>query len=61
MAVGWISAGDKWYYLNGDGSMATGWILVEGKWYYLGEDGAMLANTTTPDHRVVGEDGAWIQ
>ncbi len=61
MAVNWVFDQSKWYYLNQDGAMATGWIQTGGKWYYLGADGAMYANTTTPDHYVVDENGAWVQ
>lgn len=51
----------RWWYQNEDGSYpANQWQEIEGKQYYFGEDGYMLANTTTPDGKQVGADGAQI-
>lgn len=50
----------QWKYQNDDGSYATGWIEDSGKNYYLDANGIMLANTTTPDGKQVGADGALI-
>ncbi|MFQ8840656.1 MAG: hypothetical protein ACLR8P_06750 [Clostridium fessum] len=36
------------------------WVFWNGKWYYLDVNGAMLVNTTTPDGKQVGEDGALL-
>ena len=50
-----------WYYLDpASGAMLTGWQFINGKWYYLDVNGAMLVNTTTPDGKQVGEDGALL-
>lgn len=49
-----------WKYQNEDGSFATGWIDNAGKSYYFDENGIMLSNTTTPDGKQVGADGALI-
>lgn len=40
-ASGWRLDGDKWFYLNADGSLYTGWLYVGGAWYYLASDGVM--------------------
>jgi len=67
MQVGWQLIDNIWYYFEPtagytQGSMkVTGWVEIEGKFYYLGEDGKMLVNTTTPDGKKVGADGAMIQ
>lgn len=49
----------QWKYQNDDGSFATGWVEDGKKSYYLDAGGIMLANTTTPDGKQVGPDGAW--
>lgn len=52
----------RWWYQNEDGSYPTNqWKEINGKQYYFGGDGYMLANTTTPDGKEVGADGALIQ
>ena len=38
MRTGWFQDGDKWYYLNDDGTMARD-TDVDG--YHLGSDGVM--------------------
>lgn len=46
-----------WYYFNEEGYM------LRDQWvgnYYVGPTGAMLVNTTTPDGKKVGADGALI-
>ena len=36
MRTGWISSGDKWYYLDpAQGAMKTGWQPDGNIWYYL--------------------------
>lgn len=59
----WKQEGDgRWWYQNEDGGYpANQWMEISGKQYYFGEDGYMLANTTTPDGKQVGEDGALVQ
>ena len=60
-AVGWTQEGDKWCYLENDGSKATdAWRKSGDDWFYLGRDGYMLVNTVTPDGFTVGANGAWI-
>jgi glucan-binding YG repeat protein len=39
MATGWAKTGDKWYYLNSDGSMVSN-TTVDG--YTIGNDGALV-------------------
>jgi hypothetical protein len=55
----------KRVYFNSDGHMAFGYKKLDDKWYYFndqfGDDyGAMLTDTTTPDGKHVGSDGAWL-
>jgi glucan-binding YG repeat protein len=38
---GWVSYGNNWYYLDGNGVMKTGWVYQGQKWYYLTSSGAM--------------------
>lgn len=58
----WKQQDGKWWYQNEDGSYPINqWQDIDGKQYYFGEDGYMLSNTTTPDGRQVGEDGALLQ
>lgn len=60
-AAGWTQEGDKWCYLENDGSKATdAWRKSGDDWFYLGGDGYMLVNTVTPDGFPVGANGAWI-
>lgn len=50
----------RWYQ-NDDGGFPTNcWQEIDGKQYYFGGDGYVLVNTTTPDGRQVGADGALI-
>lgn len=52
----------RWWYQNEDGSYpANQWQEIDGKQYYFDTEGYMLANTTTPDGKQVGEDGAMVQ
>ena len=49
----------RWWYQHDDGSYTTNnWELINGKYYYFDAQGWMLANTTTPDGKFVGADGA---
>ena len=51
----------RWWYQHDDGSYTTNnWELINGKYYYFDAQGWMLANTTTPDGKYVGSDGAWV-
>lgn len=50
----------QWKYQNDDGSFATGWIEDAGMSYYLDTNGIMLTNSSTPDGKQVGADGALI-
>lgn len=38
---GWLQEGNKWYYLNSDGTIKTGWLQEGSTWYYLNSDGTM--------------------
>ena len=54
-------ADGRWWYQHDDGSYTTNnWELINGKYYYFDAQGWMLANTTTPDGKYVGSDGAWV-
>lgn len=58
----WRSDSQGWWYQNDDGSYpANRWQEIGGKQYYFDGNGYMLANTTTPDGKRVGGDGAMIQ
>ena len=59
-AGGWLEIGHKWYFFDAEGYMQTGWIPWNEKEYYCSENGDMLTNCITPDHYLVGEDGAKI-
>lgn len=51
----------RWWYRNEDGSYPVNqWQEINGKQYYFGSDGYMLTNTTTPDGKQVGADGALV-
>ena len=39
--LGWVSVGDKWYYMDENGIMKTGWIKLNNVWYYLNANGDM--------------------
>jgi glucan-binding YG repeat protein len=50
-----------WYFFDENAYCKTNtWVFWNGKWYYLDVNGAMLVNTTTPDGKQVGEDGALL-
>lgn len=58
----WQQIDGLWYYFDENGYRKTGWIEVGGKSYYCDSaTGAMLVNTTTPDNKTVGADGALVQ
>lgn len=58
----WKQDATGYWYQNDDGSFPTNsWQEISGKQYYFGADGYMLANTTTPDGKQVGADGALVQ
>ena len=58
----WIQEGNKWYFMQADGTMAKNkWIKWYNKWYYVGSDGAMYANCYTPDGYWVDSSGLWVQ
>ena len=40
--IGWITDGNKKYYLDTDGVMQTGWLELGNKKYYLNSSGVML-------------------
>ena len=53
--------GGVWYFFDENAYCKTNtWVFWNGKWYYLDVNGAMLVNTTTPDGKQVGEDGALL-
>ena len=62
LSTGWIydTLYQGWFYMDENQGMLTGWQFINGKWYYLDVNGAMLVNTTTPDGKQVGEDGALL-
>ncbi len=40
-AEGWLTDGDRTYYIDADGFMATGWRRIGDRTYYFHEDGGM--------------------
>ena len=58
----WMQNETGWWYQNDDGTYpANTWIQdFDGAYYYFNENGYMLANTTAPDGKAVGSDGAWV-
>ena len=57
----WQQIGGVWYFFDENAYCKTNtWVFWNGKWYYLDVNGAMLVNTTTPDGKQVGEDGALL-
>ena len=57
---GWNKVGDKWYYVDSNGSLLKGRQVIGGKTYYFNEwNYEMYANTTVYDHEYVfvGSDG----
>lgn len=67
----WIQDGNKWYYLNTDGTMRVGWFKApeSGKYYYFNADGSMatkwVKSTEDNEWYYFGSDGSkksgWIQ
>lgn len=58
----WKNDNQGWWYQNDDGSYPVNqWQEIGGKQYYFDGSGYMLANTTAPDGKRVGADGAMIQ
>lgn len=58
----WKQDTSGWWYQNDDGSYpVNSWQNIDGKQYYFNESGYMLYNTTTPDGKQVGADGAMVQ
>lgn len=58
----WRTYDKGYWYQNDDGTYpANQWQEIDGKQYYFDADGTMLANTTTPDGKWVGPDGALIE
>ena len=56
---GWITEGDKKYYLDESGKMCRSqWIL--GGYYYVKADGVLATNEWVGEY-YVGEDGRWIE
>ena len=42
---GWVTSGNKTYYVNSDGTLWTGWKKYKKKWYYLNKKtGARYTN-----------------
>ena len=57
----WQQIGGVWYFFDENAYCKTNtWVFWNEKWYYLDVNGAMLVNTTTPDGKQVGEDGALL-
>ena len=58
---GWITEGDKKYYLDESGRMyRSQWILGLGGYYYVKADGVLATNEWIGEY-YVGEDGRWIE
>lgn len=58
----WKQDTSGWWYQNDDGSYpVSSWQNIDGKQYYFNSAGYMLYNTTTPDGKQVGADGAMVQ
>lgn len=61
MTNNWQQIGGVWYFFDENAYCKTNtWVFWNEKWYYLDVNGAMLVNTTTPDGKQVGEDGALL-
>lgn len=61
LAGEWKQDQAGWWYQNDDGGYPiSSWQDIDGKQYYFGSDGYMLVNTTTPDGKQVGADGALV-
>lgn len=55
---GWIRIGENWYYYDKNHQMIQDqWLSIDGKDYCFAKDGTLYVNTTTPDGKLVGEDG----
>jgi len=58
----WKQDTNGWWYQNDNGSYPVNcWQDINGKQYYFNESGYILTNTTTPDGKQVGADGAIVQ
>lgn len=58
----WRHEDKGWWYENDDSTYPVNqWQNINGKQYYFDSNGYMLENTTTPDGKKVGPDGALIQ
>lgn len=58
----WKQDNNGWWYENDNGSYSVNcWQEINGKQYFFNESGYILTNTTAPDGRQVGADGALIQ
>ena len=61
------AAKNKWFFVQGDGTMATGWVSFGGNWYYLNDDGTMATEWLNNGGKwyYLGSDGAmktgWVQ
>lgn len=61
------AAKNKWFFVQGDGTMATGWVSFGGSWYYLNDDGTMATEWLNNGGKwyYLGSDGAmktgWVQ
>lgn len=57
----WKQNATGWWYENDNGSYPVDcWREINGKQYYFDGSGYLLLNTTTPDGKQVGADGAMI-
>ena len=62
LAGEWKQDAKGWWYQNDDGSYpVNSWQDINGKQYYFNESGYILTNTSTPDGKQVGADGALVQ
>lgn len=58
----WKQDNVGWWYQHDDLSyVKNNWQEINGKQYYFNDSGYILTNTTTPDGKKVGTDGAMIQ
>ncbi|WP_349947302.1 DUF5067 domain-containing protein [Lacrimispora sp. BS-2] len=58
----WKQDTNGWWYQNDNGGYPVNcWQDINGKQYYFNESGYILTNTTTPDGKQVGADGAMMQ
>jgi hypothetical protein len=60
--IKWKQDTNGWWYQNDNGGYPVNcWQDINGKQYYFNESGYILTNTTTPDGKQVGADGAMMQ